>query len=81
MTHAPRTIGFEYTVAAGPAAAAAVVLNTTGNNLEGTDAEYAPIGPFAHWILTIDPKLNLGLDLSALTSIDLAFSGQARAFA
>lgn len=77
VAHAPRMIGFEYQV---DSATGVMTLNTKGNNLESGEGDYAPIGPFANWTLTIDPKLNSGLNLKALTSIDLIFSGQAREF-
>jgi hypothetical protein len=36
---------------------------------------FSGVGPFASWLLVIDPAENPGLDLSAVTSLELEFFG------
>ena len=77
VSHDPRVVPFKYHV---DAATGKITVNTTGDNLHLDNDDYAPLGPFADWTITIDPALHTGLDLSGLTSIDLIFSGKARSF-
>lgn len=76
-SHQPRGVPFEYSI---DAATGNMQVKTPGDNLLLADKEYAPLGPFADWSLTITPAYNPGINLTALTSIDLVFSGRASTF-
>ncbi|MBF0423138.1 MAG: hypothetical protein HQL73_09105 [Magnetococcales bacterium] len=46
----------------------------------GSATTYAALGPFTSWHVTVDPKDNVGLDLSGVTGVQLEFHGTNYAF-
>ena len=76
VSHEPRSVVFRYEVA--------FPKNVKKISVDGdilkADESYAPVGPFADWIIDLNPSYNVSLDLSKLKSIELEFSGTARSF-
>ncbi|KAM0553383.1 hypothetical protein ACHAPJ_007397 [Fusarium lateritium] len=51
-----------------------------GNIGEKTQGKYAMVGPFASWLVDVDPLYNTGVDLSGVTEAWFEFSGEFDSF-
>jgi hypothetical protein len=71
--HEPITLNFQYRVAdmscSGPGTVDGVIGNRPGKD------QFAPVGPFATWLVEINPAYNKGVNLEGVTDAWFEFAG------
>jgi hypothetical protein len=80
FTHEPIAKAFLFDYTLSYYTSAAISMDGGGFDPKGEDANYAQPGPFTVWTITLDPLLNIGLDMTNVNKIVVEFWGNAYAF-